>query len=34
MHLSATRSGQYPAAPIHQRILVRLGEYERSAGKL
>src|SRR5438067_13238184 len=34
MHLSAIRFGQYPTAPIHQWNLIRLGEYERSAGKL
>jgi len=34
MHLSAIRFRQYPTAPIHQRNLIRLGEYERIAGKL
>src|SRR5439155_19761986 len=34
MHLSAIRFGRYPSAPIHQWNLVRLGEYERSVGKL
>jgi len=34
MHLSTTRSGQYPTAPIHQRNLGTTDEHERSAAKL
>jgi len=34
MHLSDLRFGQYPIAPIHRQKCLRLGEYERSTGKL